>query len=49
MQPTRSFILLAVITTLGLSLTSAGCGHKGELYLPGKQEQNNVTAPRPSS
>ncbi|MBF0272080.1 MAG: lipoprotein [Magnetococcales bacterium] len=34
-------ILPALVAALGLLI--AGCGHKGELYLPGKDEKGQTT------
>ncbi|MBF0215159.1 MAG: lipoprotein [Magnetococcales bacterium] len=40
-------ILPALLMTIGLLI--AGCGFKGELYLPGKDEKNQSTSQRPAS
>ncbi|MBF0629050.1 MAG: hypothetical protein HQL91_12605 [Magnetococcales bacterium] len=46
MKPPPLATLPALLATLGLLI--AGCGHKGELYLPGKEEQKKSSTQRPS-
>ncbi|MBF0163204.1 MAG: hypothetical protein HQM01_01655 [Magnetococcales bacterium] len=38
-RPTPLFVLL-----IAVGILATGCGHKGELYLPGKKEKEQKTS-----
>jgi predicted small lipoprotein YifL len=47
---TRRSLLLAVILAASAGVSLAGCGQKGNLYLPGQQKKKVPTSqPQPNS
>jgi predicted small lipoprotein YifL len=46
-QRMRGRFVTAILATLGLSVALAGCGQKGNLYLPNQKKKVPVAQPQP--